>query len=123
MQVILNSDSNTDGRDEMAAHVETVVKQALERIGEHVTRVDVHISDANSHAKAAPDEVQCTLEARLAGMPEVVVKARAGTAHQAIQGAVGKLKRAVISAVEKHHPRRSEVPNDPLVAPAAESPD
>lgn len=83
MQVILNSDSNTDGRDEMAAHVETVVKQALERIGEHVTRVDVHISDANSHAKAAPDEVQCTLEARLAGMPEVVVKARAGTAHQA----------------------------------------
>jgi hypothetical protein len=34
-----------------------------------------------------------------------VVKDRADNAHQAISGAVGKLKRAVATVLEKHDPR------------------
>ena len=122
MQVLLNSDPNTDGREEMVAHVETVVKQSLKRFAEHITRVEAYLSDANNQDKASPDDIHCTLEARLAGMPDVVVKDHAATAHQAIQGAVGKLKRAVSSAIGKQHSRRHESSTDPLLAPIEEPP-
>lgn len=91
----------------MAAHLTTVVKEALGRFGEQITRVEAHLADANSHVKATPDEIQCTLEARLVGLEPVVVKERAGSAHQAIHGAVGKLKRAVGTVLEKHDPRHN----------------
>ena len=114
MQVILNTDPHTDGRHEMALHLEATVKDALGRFGEHITRVEAHLADANSHVKANPDEIHCTLEARLVGMDPVVVKDHAGTAHQAIQGAIGKLKRAVATALAKHDSRRNaELPTDP----------
>jgi len=110
MQVLLNTDPHTDGRHEMAEHLESVVKDALGRFGEHITRVEAHLSDATSHAKASPDDIHCTLEARLVGLPPVIVKDHSGTAHQAIQGAVTKLKRALDTALGKHDPRRAAAP-------------
>ncbi len=99
----------------MAEHLTTVVKDALGRFGEQITRVEAHLADAISHVKANPDEIQCTLEARLVGLEPVVVKDRAGNAHQAINGALGKLKRAVATVLEKHDPRRNTALPDDLV--------
>ena len=82
----------------------------MSRFGEHITRVEAHLSDANSAAKANPDEIHCTLEARLVHRDPIVVKDHAATAHQAINGAVGKLERAVATAIEKHDPRRARHP-------------
>lgn len=107
MQVLLHTDPHTDGRHEMAEHLETVVNDALGRFGEHVTRVEAHLADAANHEKAGPDDIRCTLEARLSGHEPVVVKDHAATAHQAIQGAVGKLRRAVATVLDKHDPRRA----------------
>jgi ribosome-associated translation inhibitor RaiA len=107
MQVLLNTDPHTDGRVEMAKHLETQVKDALARFGDHVTRVEAHLSDANSLNKAGPDDIHCTLEARVVGMEPLVVKDHAATAHQAINGAVGKLKRSITTALEKHDPRKN----------------
>ena len=109
MQVLLNADPHTDGRHKMAEHLEAVVKESLSHFREHVTRVEAHLSDANSHAKANPDEIHCTLEARLVGLAPVVVKDYAATAHQAIHGAVGKLKRAVGTVLAKHDSHRNAV--------------
>lgn len=119
MQVLLNTDPHTDGRHEMAAHVEAVVKEALGRFGESVTRVEAHLADANSHAKGSADAIHCTLEARLTGLPSVVVKDHAATAHQAIQGAVAKLKRACDTALAKHLSGRATAPPEAANDPAA----
>ena len=107
MQILLNTDPHIDGSQQMAQHLETVVQEALGRFGGHITRVQAHLSDANGHARANPEEVQCTLEARLAGLEPIVAKDRAGSAHQAIQGAVGKLRRAIATVLEKHDPRHT----------------
>jgi hypothetical protein len=115
MQILLNTDPHTDGRHEMAQHLETVVKDALGRFGGQVTRVEAHLSDANSTTKPGPDDIQCTLEARLVGFEPVVVKDHAGSSHQAIQGAVGKLKRAVATVLEKHDPRRNAAGSGDIV--------
>ena len=116
MQVLLNTDPNTDGRHEMAEHLEHTIKDALHRFRDHITRVEAHLSDANSQAKATPDDIHCTLEARLTGLDPVVVKDHAGNAHQAINGAVGKLKRAITTVMEKHDSTRKAVPMGQLAA-------
>ena len=120
MQVLLNTDHHTHGSEEMTDHLTLVVKDAVAQFGVHVTRVVAYIADENSNAKTKPDEIQCTLEARLVGREPVVVKDRAGSVHQAIQGAAVKLKRAVGSVLAKHDPRqaqqRGSVPPDQLDA-------
>ena len=113
MQVLLHTDNHTPGGHAMAEHVETVVKEAMHRFGDHVTRVEAHLSDAVSQSKGSPDDFLCTLEARLTGLNPVIVKEHASNAHQAIAGAVDKLKRAVSSAIEKHDTRRHGVQHPP----------
>jgi ribosome-associated translation inhibitor RaiA len=95
MQILLHSDPNTDGSHLMAEHLETVVKAAMARFGERVTQVEAHLSDANGKNKSSGDDIHCTLDAKLLGLDAIVVKDRAGNAHQAIEGALRKLKRAV----------------------------
>ncbi len=105
MQILLNTDPNIDGRQAMLDHLESVVTEALRHYGERITRVEAHVTDANGATKAGPDDIHCTLEARPAGREPVVVKDRADTAHQAIQGALRKLERALDRDFEKHDPR------------------
>lgn len=107
MQILLNTDPHIDGRQAMSDHLETVVKEALGHYGERLTRVEAHLTDANGATKSGPDDIHCTLEARPVGLEPVVVKDRAGTAHQAIQGALRKLERALAGTFEKHDPRHS----------------
>lgn len=106
MNVFLNTDPHIDGGHPMTRHVETVVTEALSRFGERVTRVDAHLVDLGGSAKGGGDTIRCTLQASLVGLEPIVAKDDADNAHQAIQGAVGKLKRAVESALGKHEPRR-----------------
>ena len=116
MQVLLHSDPNTDGRHRMQEHLEVVVKHALDRFAERITRVEAHLSDANSQAKSGAEDIHCTLEARVVGIDPIVVKDHAANAHQAIDGAARKLKRAVASQIEKHDPRSHRTPSDASVA-------
>ena len=104
MQILLHSDANTDGGHLMADHLNEVVQDAMARFAERVTRVEAHLSDANGHAKSSDGDIHCTLEARLVGHDAIVVKDHASNAHQAIDGAVRKLKRAVGTELAKHEP-------------------
>ena len=104
MQILLHSDSNTDGGHLMADHLQTVVQDAMARFADHVTRVQAYLSDVNGQTKSGANDIHCTLEAKLVGFDAIVVKDHASNAHQAIEGAVRKLKRAVGTALEKHDP-------------------
>lgn len=125
MQVLLNTDPHVDGSQQMADHLESVVKESLSRFADHLTRVEAHLADVtNGHASTLPNEIHCTMEARLNGMEPVVVKEQAATAHQAISGAVGKLKRAVDTVLAKQQGKHRSaaslaVEPDELDAPSA----
>ena len=114
MHILLHSDPNTDGSHLMADHLQKVVQHAMARYDERVTRVEAHLSDSLSQAKSGNGDIHCTLEARLVGLHAIVVKDHASNAHQAIEGAVRKLKRAVGTALAKHdlrsHRERSKFP-------------
>lgn len=108
MQVMLHADSHIEHHGAMADHLSTVVKAALVRFGGRIMRVEAHLSDANGAKRETGDDIHCTLEARIVGTDPVVVKGHAGTAHQAIDETLLKLKHAVGSALAKqdHRGRR-----------------
>lgn len=100
MKIQINTDHNIEGTDELAAHVTGVVQSDLDSLGEHVTRVEVHLSDVDGNKDGDADK-RCVMEARLEGRKPIAVTHNGSTLDQAIDGAIAKLKRVVESAVRE----------------------
>lgn len=98
MQVQFNTDHNIDGTEALAAHVTEVVETRLARFADRITRVEVHLSDADA-GKGGPKDKRCMMEARLAGHQPVAVSDDAATVHEAIGGAAEKLEHLIESTV------------------------
>ena len=45
MQIQVHTDNNIDGPEQLTADIEIEVASALERFSDHLTRVQVHLSD------------------------------------------------------------------------------
>ncbi|HET9462626.1 MAG TPA: HPF/RaiA family ribosome-associated protein [Thiobacillus sp.] len=114
MQIQFNTDESVDGRDVLGRHAEDVVRRALDRFGDDVTRVEIHLSDVNGQ-KAGENDKRCLMEARVAGLQPIAVTEQANSLHQAIDGAAQKLKRSLDSALGKvgDHKRSSPIPDSP----------
>ena len=69
-----------------------MVEAALERYGDRIRRVDVHLSDAIGNKPGQEDKC-CMIEARRDGREPIVVTHQESTIEQAIQGAVHNLKK------------------------------
>ena len=98
MQIEISTDSNIEGREKLATHVQGVVESALNRFSDRITRVEVHLSDVNSY-KGGEDGIRCVMEARLEG--RTAVTHQATTLDQAVDGAAGKLKRSVERTLDR----------------------
>jgi ribosome-associated translation inhibitor RaiA len=98
MQIQINTDRNIEGHEALAAQVRGVVESALSRISEHITRVEVHLSDESSH-KSSQNDKRCMMEARLEGQQPIAVTHQAATLDQAVSGAAGKLTRLIESTL------------------------
>ena len=98
MQIQINTDHNIEGREALAGHVHGVVEAALGRFGEHITRVEVHLSDENAD-KSREHDKRCMIEVRIEGRPPVAVTQHAGSLHQAVDGAADKAARLIDSAL------------------------
>ncbi len=113
MKIQLNTDVNIDGTEALAAQVSATVEQALERFAEHVTRVEVHLSDENGGKNGQQDQ-RCMLEARLEGRQPVAVTDHAATLDQAVHGAAHKLAHLLGSTLGRLHDHREKTSGLPL---------
>lgn len=106
MQIQINTDHNIQGREALAARLSGVVANALDRVAEHITRVEVHLS-IESGGKSGQSDKRCVMEARLERLQPVVVTEQSGTLDQAVDGAAGKLLRLIDSTLgrlrDKNH--------------------
>ena len=105
MKVQVNTDNHIEGHERLAAHVTSVVENALRRSRDHITRVEVHLSDENSAASAHQGK-RCVMEARFEGRPPVAVTHHADNLDQAVEGAARKIKAALESMLGRlsdHH--------------------
>ena len=98
MQINVNTDNTINKHQGLDEHVDTVVRSSIGRFGDHVTRVDVHLTNENKEKKADGGN-GCMMEARVSGYAPVVVHEHANDLHQAINNAGGKLARALDSAI------------------------
>lgn len=105
MQIQLNTDHNIEGEARLASLVQGVIEDSLSRFENQVTRVEVHLKDANSRKGGAVDK-QCTMEARLAGLKPVAVNHQAPNLSEAYEGAARKLERSlgsILGRLRRHH--------------------
>ncbi len=110
MQIQINTGNNIENNKRPAQRAEEVVRTSLDRFGEKITRVEVHLSDENSDKKAGTKDKRCLLEARLAGLQPISVAHQAATMDQAVVGAVEKLKRSLDSTLGRRGKRRVATP-------------
>lgn len=106
MQIQLNTDRNIEGHEALATHVSSVVQDALSQFSDHITRVEVHLSDENGvtkDRKSGQDDKRCMMEARLERFHPVAVTAYAASVHQAVDGAADKLARMIESTLGRLH--------------------
>jgi ribosome-associated translation inhibitor RaiA len=109
MHVQVSTDNHVEGHDELIREVQATVEQSLGRFGEQLTRVEVHLKDANSH-KGGADDKHCTVEARPAGMQPIAVTHAAATLEQAVEGAVKKLRTTLDRTLGKLSDRKGNTP-------------
>lgn len=100
MQIQVNTDHNVKGGDLLIKHVESLLSDSLNSFKDQVTRVEVFISDENSH-KGGDDDLRCTMEARIRGMKPIAVTHHADNINVAIDGAAERITRSVRKTVDK----------------------
>lgn len=105
MQIQVNTDNQIDGTAAMISYCQAIVQDKLERFGDRITRVEVHLTDVNGRKKAGGNDKRCLLEVRLAGLQPISVTDHGNTQDQALRGAVGKMQSLIDSTLGKLDPR------------------
>lgn len=98
MQIQINTDHHVEGHEALAAWATSEVKNILSRHSDHITRVEVHLSDENGHKNGTSDK-RCVMEARLEGRQPMAVTHHAETLYQTVTGAADKLNRMIESTL------------------------
>lgn len=98
MQIQINTDHHIEGHEALAAWATGEVQSALSRHSDHITRVEVHLSDENGH-KSGQSDKRCVMEARVEGRQPMAVTHNAENVHLAVTGAADKLTRMIASAL------------------------
>lgn len=101
MLVQFNTDDHVDGSSEVEAEIVERVSHILAHFEDHLTRLEIHLTDENSGAKGGATDIRCTLEARIKSRAPVVVTHDAGHPNQAADGAARKMRSALDTALGK----------------------
>jgi len=91
MKIQFNTGRNIIGSEELRTSLTSIISGELSRFNDHITRLEVHLSDEDSNKNGVNDK-RCMIEARLEGMKPIAVTNNADTQEQAVTGAVQKLK-------------------------------
>ncbi len=90
MQIQINTDKNVSVHEGFGDKLETMLSEKLSRFSEHITRLEVHLSDENGPKTGVMDK-KCIIEARHSGRAPIAVSAFGDNYELALKGAVEKL--------------------------------
>ena len=94
MEIQFNTDNNIKVSNELRVSLTSLISNELSRFNDHITRLEVHLSDEDGH-KDGQNDKRCMIEARLEGMQPIVVTNHADSHELAVTGAVDKLKSSI----------------------------
>lgn len=117
MQIQINSDRHIHADERLAEFVRDTLQSKLDRFADHLTRVEVHLSDENGHQKQDGHDKRCMLEARFEGLDPVAVTEHSATVGQAVTGAADKMQRKLSSVIGKLRDKHTRAGNPELTEP------
>lgn len=100
MTIQINTDNNINGTEALTAQYEAQIESELNRFSEHITPIEVHLSDESGH-KDRVNTKRCLLEARVEGRQPIAVSNQADTLDQAMDGALVKLASSLNTIMSK----------------------
>jgi ribosome-associated translation inhibitor RaiA len=116
MQIQVNTDHTIEGHEVLADKIRGVVENALSRMSDHITRVEVHLTDERG-PKSGKNDKRCMMEARLEGRQPIAATDEAATLELAVNGAADKLARLIEHTLGKLHDQRNHGTNPPPPEP------
>ena len=104
MHIQINTDEHIEGSEGLSAKISSDIHHRLDRFSEHITRIEVHLSDENADKSGTSDK-RCLIEARLEGRQPEVASDEAATLEGAWSGAAKKLQHVLETTLGKrdHH--------------------
>jgi hypothetical protein len=109
LQIQIRTDNNIHVHDHRATELEAIVKHALRHCSNHITRVEIHLSDVNG-GKPGQQDKNCVMEARLEHRQPMAVSELADTVGESVTGAAEKLARLVKSTLGRAADSRPAAP-------------
>jgi ribosome-associated translation inhibitor RaiA len=106
LQIHINSDKNIGVNAELSKSIEADLHRILDRFEEHLTRLEVHLSDVNAEKPGLHDK-RCLLEARPKSHQPVTTDDKADDIQEAVTGAAEKMKRLLESTFGRLADKRS----------------
>jgi len=106
MKIQINTDHNIEGHETLVTKVRDQVESALSRISEHITRVEVHLSDETGNKNTQNDK-RCVIEARLEGHQPLAVTNQSSTLEQAVDGASEKMFRLIENTLGRQQDQKN----------------
>lgn len=100
MLVEVNTDKNIKNSERLIDYCQSMVESELSRFDEHITRVEIHLSDENGE-KGGDDDKRCLIETKLKGKAPVAVKNTASNIDDAISGALDKITKVLETSLSK----------------------
>lgn len=97
MKIIINTDSNISGDEELRTFVGTKIATAFERFGDFLTRIEIKLSDEDGSKNSINDK-RCVLEVRPKGMQPIVVTAIGDSIEKTVDDAIDKMKSIIETA-------------------------
>jgi ribosome-associated translation inhibitor RaiA len=113
MKIQINSGHFIKGHEALLEKVSDSVESSLKRISNHITRVEVHLSDEDGDKNGKNDK-RCVMEARLKGRQPIAVTHQAETLELAVDGATDKLISMIDSMLGQQRDEKRRVdPSEP----------
>lgn len=100
MEILINTEGNIEGNEELIARVKDVVEGSLSKFSEQITEIGVHLSDQNGD-ESGSDTKRCLLEARLEGRRPTFASHQASSVDAAVDGAADKMRRIIESTMAR----------------------
>lgn len=98
MIILLNTDNNILGTEEMKEPLKATIANALNRFSKHLTRIEVKISDENGD-KNSDNDKRCVLEVRPKGLQPLAVTGQGDTVENAVNEALDKMKTSLDTVI------------------------
>lgn len=100
MHIQVNHGSHVRLGAEVEQRFADIIRNTLQRFGDRITRVEMHLSDENA-GKGGDSDKRCMLEVRVANLNPVAVNHQADSWQLAFDGALEKLENALNHTIGK----------------------